>query len=105
MHQRDMCRVITAALQQPRSHRIINLVDGTPAAQGDMIRFSASLLGIDPPKPVPFEQAVLSEMGKSFYQTSRRICSAIIGPELGLELNFPDYKSGLTACFEAEKNS
>ena len=105
MHQQDMCKVIAAALHQPRSHRIINLVDGAPAAQGDMIRFSASLLGIKPPKPIPFEQAILSEMGKSFYQTSRRICSTIIGPELGLALDFPDYKSGLTACFEAENIS
>ncbi len=105
MHQHDMCRVIKAATTKPRHKRVINLVDGAPAAQGDMIRFSASLLGIAPPAPIPFEQAQLSEMGRSFYQTSRRIRSVITGPELGVELIYPDYKSGLTASLEAEQHS
>ena len=105
MHQLDMCRVITAAYHSPRPGRIINLVDGAPAAQGDMMRFAAQLVGVAPPAAIPYEQANLSEMGRSFYQTSRRIRSAIIGSELGLELRYPDYKSGLTACLEAEKHS
>lgn len=102
MHQHDMCRTIRAASISPRAGRIINLVDGVPAAQGDMIRYAASLLNITPPTPIAFEQATLSEMGRSFYQSSRSIRSAIITPELGLELLYPDYKSGLDACFEAE---
>ena len=105
MHQLDMCRVITAAYHSARPGRIINLVDGAPAAQGDMMRFAAQLVGVAPPAAIPYEQANLSEMGRSFYQTSRRIRSAIIGTELGLELRYPDCKSGLTACLEAEKHS
>jgi len=102
MHQHDMCRVLNAACISPRAGRIINLVDGVPAAQGDMIRYAAALLGITPPAPIAFEQAQLSEMGRSFYQTSRSIRSVIIRAELGLELAYPDYRSGLDACFEAE---
>ena len=102
MHQHDMCRVLKAACTSPRAGRIINLVDGVPAAQGDMIRYAATLLGITPPEPVAFEDAQLSEMGRSFYQTSRSIRSVIINAELGLELAYPDYRSGLDACFEAE---
>ncbi len=102
MHQHDMCRVLASACTSPRAGRIINLVDGVPAAQGDMIRYAAALLGITPPKPVAFEDAKLSEMGKSFYQTSRSIRSVIIRPELGLELAYPDYRCGLDACIKAE---
>ncbi|NBX08212.1 MAG: SDR family NAD(P)-dependent oxidoreductase, partial [Proteobacteria bacterium] len=52
--------------------------------------------------PVAFEDAKLSEMGRSFYQTSRSIRSVIIRPELGLELAYPDYRCGLDACIKAE---
>ena len=105
MYYLDMIRILEAACKTPQAGRIINLVDGAPAAQRDMMMFSASLLGCPPPQTVSYEEANLSEMGRSFYQTSRRIRSVVWGPEMGVELICPDYKAGLKACLEADLSS
>ncbi len=101
IHQSDITAIITAAMAQPRSRRIINLADRMPAPQGEVIAFAAALLGVTPPEPVPLEQAGLSAMAKSFYAAHRRVRSTVIEPELGVSLAYPDYRTGLRALFEA----
>ena len=46
IHVTDICRIIKAAMHQPRRGRIINLADEKPAAQGDVVRHAAGLLGV-----------------------------------------------------------
>ena len=103
IHVTDICRIIKAAMQQPRRGRIINLADEKPAAQGDVVRHAAGLLGVAPPAPQTLEEADLSPMARSFYVSKRKVASKIIGPELGLTLRYPDYESGLAAILEAER--
>ena len=90
-------------MNRPRRHRIVNLADNKPAAQGDVVRHAASLLGVTPPEPQSLEEADLSPMARSFYVSRRRVGSKVIGPELGVTLLYPDYESGLAAILEAEK--
>ena len=103
IHVDDICRIIIAAMNRPRRHRIVNLADDKPAAQGDVVRHAASLLGVTPPEPQSLEEADLSPMARSFYVSRRRVGSKVIGPELGVTLLYPDYESGLAAILEAEK--
>ena len=105
IHQADISRVIEAAMATPRRGRIINLADHKPASQAEVIGYAARLLDMQPPQAIPFAEAEMSEMARSFYAAQRRIKSRIIGPELGLELLYPDYESGLKAIFEAEQDS
>ena len=94
-----------AAMDKPRRGRIINLADNKPAAQGEVVRHAAGLLGVAPPAPQTLEEANLSPMARSFYVSRRRVASKVIGPELGLELLYPDYESGLAAILAAEADS
>jgi nucleoside-diphosphate-sugar epimerase len=103
IHLDDICRIIIAAMAKPRSGRIINLADNRPAAQGDVVRHAAALIGVDPPVPQTLEEANLSPMAASFYISRRRVGSRVIKPELGLDLLYPDYSSGLAAILEAER--
>ena len=103
IHQTDISQILIAAIDKPRPGRVINLADGRPAAQGDVLSYAAGLLGINPPAPIPFETADLSPMARSFFSSCRRVRSNIIGPELGLKLVYPDYKKGLEAI-HAEQN-
>ena len=105
IHVDDICRVIMAAMDKPRRGRIINLADNKPAAQGEVVRHAAGLLGVAPPAPQTLEEANLSPMARSFYVSRRRVASKVIGPELGLELLYPDYESGLAAILAAEADS
>lgn len=102
IHLEDICRIITAAIDQPRPRRIINLADEKPAPQGDVVRYAASLIDVTPPEPQTLEQANLSPMARSFYVSRRKVGSRVIKPELGLELLYPDYESGLRAILNAE---
>ena len=102
IHVDDICRVIIAAMNRPRRGRIVNLADEKPAAQGDVVRHAASLLGVSPPEPQSLKEADLSAMARSFYVSRRRVGSKVIGPELGVRLLYPDYESGLAAILEAE---
>ena len=105
IHVEDICRVIEAAMAQPRRGRIINLADNKPAPQGDVVRHAAGLIGVEPPQPQSLEEANLSPMARSFYVSRRKVASKVIGPERGLDLLYPDYESGLAAILKAETPS
>lgn len=105
IHVEDICRIIEAAMAAPRRGRIINLADNKPAAQGDVIRHAAGLLGVEAPAPQSLEEANLSPMAQSFYVSRRKVGSKVIGPELGIDLLYPDYESGLAAILQAEGKS
>ena len=102
IHVEDICRIIEAAMAQPRRGRIINLADNKPAPQGDVVRHAAGLIGVEPPQPQSLDEANLSPMARSFYVSRRKVASKVIGPELGLDLLYPDYESGLAAILKAE---
>ena len=101
INQTDITNIIIAAMAKPRPSRIINLCDEEPASQGEVVRYAASLLGIEPPKPISFEDAELTPMARSFYISKRRLRSVVVGPELGVKLIFPTYREGLKALVES----
>jgi nucleoside-diphosphate-sugar epimerase len=101
INQTDITNIIIAAMAKPRPSRIINLCDEEPASQGEVVRYAASLLGIEPPKPIAFEDAELTPMARSFYISKRRLRSVVVGPELGVKLIFPTYREGLKALVES----
>ena len=105
IHQSDITKIICAAMDRPRPERIVNLCDEEPAPQGEVVRYAAQLLGVEPPEPIPFEQAELTPMARSFYVSRRRLRSKIIGPELGIELDYPTYREGLRALLEGQEKA
>jgi nucleoside-diphosphate-sugar epimerase len=102
VHVDDIAQVIVAAMAKPCAGRVLNLADGAPCESGDVVRFAAGLLGVDPPEPIAFEDAEMTPMARSFYGTSRRVDSSRIKAELGVDLIHADYKSGLTAALAEE---
>jgi hypothetical protein len=44
-------------------------------------------------------------MARTFYVSRRRVASRVIGPELGIDLLYPDYESGLAAILAAERDA
>ncbi len=97
IHVDDIAGVLRASMALPRPGAIYNVCDYAPAAQREVVEFAAGLLGIEPPPLVPFEDADLSPMGRSFYAENRRVRNDRIKRELGVVLGYPDYKAGLAA--------
>lgn len=95
IHGEDIAQTLKASMKAPQAGRIYNVADNTPAPSYEVITYGATLLGMDPPPLIPFEQASLTSMGRSFYKDSKRVSNKRLLKELIPSLLFPTYKEGL----------
>ena len=102
IHVDDIAQVLEASIERPNPDAIYNVCDDDPAPPQDVIEHAAHLLDLPVPPAVRFEEAELSPMARSFYAESKRVRNDRIKDELGVELLFPEYKTGLAALLNAE---
>jgi len=100
IHVEDIGSVLLASAARPRS-RVYNVADDEPAPPQDVVAYAACLMGIEPPPEVPFEDAELSAMARSFYGEIKRVDNSRIRNELGVRLSYPTYREGLKALWES----
>lgn len=97
IHVEDIAQVLLASIDAPAPIGIYNVCDDDPAPPQDVIAHAATLLGLPLPPAVPFDQAQMSPMARSFYGDSKRVRNDRIKRDLGVTLRYPDYRSGLAA--------
>jgi uncharacterized protein YbjT (DUF2867 family) len=102
IHVEDLAQVLAASISRPRPGAVYNVCDDDPAAPEAVVAFAAALLGVPPPPLVPLEAAELSPMARSFYDDNKRVSNRLITSELGVTLQYPDYRSGLAAILADE---
>lgn len=100
IHVEDIACVLEASMARPNPGAIYNVCDDEPAPAQDVVAYAAELLGREPPPEIPFGEADLSPMARSFYMASRRVSNARIHEELGVDLRYPTYREGLRALLE-----
>lgn len=105
IHVDDLAQVLRASITHPRPGAVYNVCDDEPAPPAAVIAYAAELLGIMPPPLVPFAQAELSEMARSFYDDNKRVRNVLIKSELGVRLRYPDYRAGLAAILAQEADA
>jgi nucleoside-diphosphate-sugar epimerase len=103
IHVDDIAQVLAASIARPNPGSIYNVCDNLAAPPEDVIGYAAQLLGIPLPEAVNFETAEMTPMARSFYAESKRVRNDKICAELGVNLLYPDYKSGLEALLHAEQ--
>ena len=101
IHVADIARVLEASIARPHPGAAYNVCDDDPAPPSDVIAFAAALLNMAPPPEVPFEEADLSPMARSFYEDNKRVRNSRIKRELGVALQYPSYRVGLPAILAA----
>lgn len=104
IHLGDIASSVVASIARPRMDAIYNVTDDEPAPPQDVIAHAAELLGMEKLPDIPFEDADLSPMGRSFYGENKRVSNALIKNELGIALSYPSYREGLAALLETEQN-
>lgn len=102
IHVDDIVSLLEASLQHP-NQSIYNVCDNEPAATFDVVTYAAGLLGVEPPAPEPFESAVMSNAAERYFLESRRISNGRARRDLGWSPQYPTYREGLTAIFNAER--
>ncbi|MBL1435677.1 MAG: SDR family oxidoreductase [Rhodobacteraceae bacterium] len=103
IHVEDIAQTIAASIAEPNPGQIYNVCDNDAAPPQDVIGYAATLLGLPMPPALDFETADLTPMARSFYAESKRVSNARIKDELGVQLRYPDYKSGLKALLAQER--
>lgn len=97
IHVDDISAVLEASMARPNPGAAYNVCDDEAVPPQDVVAFACELLGVDPPPEVPFEEAELSDMARSFYAENKRVANGRIKHELGVTLAYPDYRAGLRA--------
>jgi nucleoside-diphosphate-sugar epimerase len=96
IHVEDIGRV-TALGAQRKLSGTFNLADDEPAPPQDLIEYAARQMGVPVPPDVPFEEANMTPMARSFYSDNKRVSNKAIKAALGIELLYPTYREGLDA--------
>lgn len=104
IHVEDIAQVLLASIQSPRPGAVYNLCDDDPAPPEDVIAHAAELLDLPIPEAVDFATAEMTPMARSFYAESKRVRNDLIKTELGVQLRYPDYRTGLKALLKAEQS-
>ncbi len=97
IHVDDIANVLAASMARPRPGAAYNVCDDEACPPQDVVEYAATLLGLPVPPDVPFGEARLSPMARSFYADSKRVSNVRIHEELGVTLAYPTYRQGLTA--------
>ncbi len=105
IHVEDIVQVILASMAHPNPGKAYNLADDDPVASHEVILYACSLLGITPPPLIPYDDADMAPIARSFYKDNKRVSNRRIKEELGVTLKYPDYRSGLEGCLEAEQHA
>ncbi len=104
IHVEDIAQTLAASIARPNPGAIYNVCDDDPAAPEDVLAYAATLLGLPLPPAIPFDEAEMTPMARSFYAESKRVRNTRIKTELGVKLLYPDYRSGLEALLAIETN-
>lgn len=101
IHVDDLATVLQASMAQSNPGAIYNVCDDEAAPPQDVVAHAARLLGQTPPPAIAFDEADLSPMAASFYRDNKRVRNDRIKAELGVRLQFPNYRAGLAALLGA----
>ncbi|NJS39723.1 MAG: SDR family oxidoreductase [Rhodobacteraceae bacterium] len=104
IHVDDIAQVLEASIHHPNPGAAYNVCDDNPAPPEDVLSHAAHLLGLPDPPAIPFDQAEMSPMARSFYGESKRTRNDRIKDELGVTLLYPDYPQGLAALLRDEES-
>lgn len=99
-HVEDLAQALEASMRNPKPGEIYNVSDDEPSPPSEAVEYACKLLNITPPPLIPFETAELSDIARGFYETCKRVGNKKIKEELGVKLQYPDYRSGLDAIFK-----
>ena len=95
IHVDDIAGILLASMAKPHPGAAYNVADDEPRPPQDVVEHAAVLLGKPVPPDIPFEQAELSPMARSFYADSKRVSNGKVKSELGYRFLYPSYREGL----------
>jgi nucleoside-diphosphate-sugar epimerase len=103
IHRDDIAAGLHALLQVDAPPPALNFADDEPSPPGDPVAYAARLLGLPPPPEVPFEEAEMSPMARSFYAENKRLRNERLKALPDFGLRYPTFREGLAALAESQR--
>jgi len=95
IHLTDIVAAVMAGIGAGSVNGVFNVTDDAPAPPQDVVTYAAELLGMEPPPLIPWEDADLTPMARSFYLETKRVRNRRIKQVLGVRLTYPNFRAGL----------
>lgn len=99
IHVDDIAGAVIASIDHVTSsaggRAVYNVTDHEPAPPQDVVAYAATCMVRPVPPDIPFADAQLSEMGRSFYAETKRVSNARLIADLGYRFRFPTYRDGI----------
>jgi len=105
IHVDDIVQTLIASFNKPNPGSIYNLADDIPSPSHEVIAHACQLLRRPVPPLLPYDEADMAPIARSFYKDNKHVLNNKIKNELGVQLKYPDYKLGLEGCLEAEESA
>ncbi|MCB1537746.1 MAG: SDR family oxidoreductase [Rhodospirillales bacterium] len=105
VHVDDVVGTLIASMARPHPGHAYNVSDDLPAPSHELIALACEIMRLPVPPLIPFSEVDQAPMARSFYLDNKRVKNGLIKSELGVTLKYPDYRSGLKACYEAERQN
>ncbi len=102
IHVADIAETLLASIRRPNPGTIYNVCDDDPAPAEDVLSHAAHLLGLPEPPAIPYDEAEMTPLARSFYAESKRVRNDRIKTELGVKLRYPDYRAGLAELLKSQ---
>lgn len=102
LHHDDCASALMASLNHPRPGGIYNLCDDEPAGADTVMEYAAVLIGQSLPAMVPYDYPTISAAMARFYRDNKRVSNARAKAELGWRPQYPTYREGLRAIWDAK---
>ncbi|XP_058725328.1 uncharacterized protein LOC131596626 isoform X2 [Vicia villosa] len=103
VHVDDICQALMATIDAPSSPRVIyNIVDDDPAPREEVFEYARKLVEKKWPgmNLQPLEQKEWSIVKSRNERGEKRVSNALMKKELGVQLLYPDYRSGLQSIID-----
>jgi nucleoside-diphosphate-sugar epimerase len=104
IHVEDIVQVLLASMAKPHPGQPYNLADDDPVPSHEVIKYACEVLGMTPPPLIPYNEADMAPITRSFYADNKRVANNLIKGELGVTLKYPDFRAGIDACLAAEQS-
>lgn len=101
IHRDDIAQAFGLAAKM-QAEGIFNITDDEPAPPQDVVAYAHLLAGKEMPLEVDFDTAELSPMARSFYGENKRVSNAKSRAVLGMEYEWPDYRTALKRMWEMD---
>lgn len=105
IHVNDVATTLLCSMAKPNRGSIYNVSDDLPAPSWEVITYACELVGVEPQPIIPYNEADLAPITRSFYADNKKISNRKIKDELGVKLAYPTYREGLQQCLASEEEN